>query len=89
MAEEKWLRIMEMVFGLVNEIDQALNEVDSEPLETLIEDDHGEPDDWTETEELEKDLEVLDVCLVCGTCTSDLSYHLDHNIECAQALRYV
>ncbi len=89
MAEEKWLRIMEMVFGLVDEIDQALNEVDAEPPETLIEDDHGEPDDWEEIDELEKDLEVLDVCLVCGTCTSDLKYHLDHNIECAQALRYV
>lgn len=89
MVEDKWLRIMEMVFGLVNEIDDALNEVDAEPEDTLIMDDHGEPDDWSEVEETNQDLEVLDVCLVCGTCTSDLQYHLDHNIECAQALRYV
>ena len=36
MAEEKWLRIMEMVFGLVDEIDQALNEVDAEPEELSL-----------------------------------------------------
>tara|TARA_B100000575_G_C23138410_1_gene661929 strand:- start:1782 stop:2051 length:270 start_codon:yes stop_codon:yes gene_type:complete len=89
MVEDKWMRIMEMVFGLVNEIDEALHEVDAEPIDTLIEDDHGEPDDWIEEEEVIKGLEVLDVCLVCGTCTADLQYHLDHNIECAQALRYV
>ena len=89
MVEDKWLKIMETVLGLVNEIDQALNEVDAEPEDSLIMDDHGEPDDWTEEEEVINDLEVLDVCLVCGTCTSDLQYHLNHNIECAQALRYV
>ena len=89
MVEDKWLKIMETVFGLVNEMDQAVNEVDAEPEDSLIMDDHGEPDDWTEEEEVINDLEVLDVCLVCGTCTSDLQYHLNHNIECAQALRYV
>ena len=88
MVEDKWLKIMEMVFGLVNEIDSALNEVDAEPLDTLIEDDHGEPNDWTEEDD-GKDIQLLDVCLVCGVCTADLKYHLDHNIECAQALRHI
>jgi len=87
MAEEKWLRIMEMVFGLVDEIDQALNEVDSEPQDTLIEDDHGEPSDWEEEQD-SQDLEVMDVCLNCGCVTRDLKYHLDHNIQCQQALRW-
>ncbi len=86
MEQTKWVRIMEMVFGLVDEIDQALNEVDAEPIDTLIEDDHGEPDDWTEIEELDPNVQLLDVCLVCGTCTADLKYHLSHNIECRQAL---
>lgn len=87
MAEDKWLRIMEMVFGLVNEIDTALNEVDADPLEVIGEDDHGSPEDWGEPQD--NDMQLLDVCLVCGVCTADLAYHLDHNIECAQALRYV
>ena len=34
MEQTKWVRIMEMVFGLVDEIDQALNEVDAEPIDT-------------------------------------------------------
>ena len=87
MAEDKWIRIMEMVFGLVNEIDTALNEVDAEPINSIGMDDHGEPNDWGEPQD--NDMQLLDVCLVCGVCTADLSYHLDHNIECAQALRYV
>lgn len=87
MAEEKWLRIMEMVFGLVDEIDQALNEVDSEPQDTLIEDDHGEPSDWEEEQD-SQEIEVMDVCLHCGCVTRDLKYHLDHNIECHQAIRW-
>ena len=87
MAEEKWLRIMEMVFGLVDEIDQALNEVDSEPQDTLIEDDHGEPSDWEEEQDSQV-IEVMDVCLYCGCVTRDLKYHLDHNIECHQAIRW-
>tara|TARA_X000001036_G_C20668776_1_gene801683 strand:+ start:1001 stop:1267 length:267 start_codon:yes stop_codon:yes gene_type:complete len=87
MAEEKWLRIMEMVFGLVDEIDQALNEVDSEPQDTLIEDDHGEPSDWEEEQDSQV-IEVMDVCLHCGCVTRDLKYHLDHNIECHQAIRW-
>jgi len=88
MVEDKWMRIMEMVFGLVNEIDSALNEVDAEPLDTLIQDDHGYPDDWIEEDD-GNDIQLLDVCLVCGVCTADLKYHLDHNLECAQALRHV
>ncbi len=88
MAADKWLRIMEMSIGLVNEICSALDEVDAEPLDTLIEDDHGEPDDFDQDMD-ENDIQLLDVCLVCGVCTADLKYHLDHNIECAQALRHI
>jgi len=87
MAEEKWLRIMEMVFGLVNEIDQALNEVDQDPVDTIGMDDHGEPDDWSEEED-SKSLEVMDVCLHCGCVTRDLQYHIDQNVECRQAIRW-
>tara|TARA_R100001198_G_C5190477_1_gene183360 strand:+ start:216 stop:464 length:249 start_codon:yes stop_codon:yes gene_type:complete len=81
------MRIMELVFGLVNEIDEALNEVDAEPHDTLIMDDHGEPDDWTEEED-SRTLEVLEVCLHCGCVTQDLKYHIDQNIECRQAIRW-
>ncbi len=88
MVEDKWMRIMEMVLGLVVEIDSALHEVDAEPLDTLIEDDHGFPDDYDQ-DLSEADIQLLDVCLVCGVCTADLKYHLDHNLECAQALRHV
>ena len=88
MAEEKWIRIMEMVFGLVNEIDQALNEVDSEPLDQIGQDDHGSPDDWIESEEDTSHVEVMDVCLHCGCVTRDLEYHIDQNVDCRQALRW-
>lgn len=87
MAENKWLRIMELAFGLVNEIDEALNEVDAEPIDTLVEDDHGHPNDWEEIPDT--DIQLLDVCLVCGVCTSDLKFHLSQNIECRQALDMV
>ena len=88
MAEDKWVRIMEMVFGLVNEIDEALNEVDAQPIETIGEDDHSTVNDFDESEEFDTTLEILDVCINCGVCTSDLKYHLKHNVDCRQALRY-
>ena len=72
-----WMRVMELAFGLLNEIDLALNEVDEEP--PITEDGHPNIDDdhpdaiWGFSDQDIGDVihenttfHIIDICVGCG-----------------------
>jgi len=77
MARNTWMRIMEMAFGLLNEIDVALNEVDEEPPveengQQSVDDDDpltlwglSDQDIGDVIHETET-LHIIDICTRCG-----------------------
>ena len=72
-----WMRVMELAFGLLNEIDLALNEVDEEPpmeedgLPNIDDDDPlslwglSDQDIGDVIHEIET-LHIIDICTRCG-----------------------
>ena len=72
-----WMRVMELAFGLLNEIDLALNEVDEEPPVTEDGSPNIDDDDpssiWGFTDHDIGDVihenttfHIIDICLECG-----------------------